>query len=53
MFVYSVLSVFWLSGLRGGCSCGGGHGLASRLGGLGCSLLAFCFNFVVQQYTLL
>ena len=32
LFVYFLLSVLWLSSLRGVRSCGGRHGLGSRLG---------------------
>ena len=31
LFVYFLFSVLWLSTLRGGRSCGGRHGLDSRL----------------------
>ena len=39
--------VFWLPRLRGVRSCGGRHGLASRLGRLGCSFVAYRFNFTI------
>ena len=45
--VYSALcrlsSVLWLSSLRGVRSCGGRHGLGSRLGLLGLFVFSFCF----------
>ena len=52
MFMNYLRSVFWLSGLlQGARSCGSRHGLASRLGRLGCSFSLF-FNLlysVVQK----
>ena len=36
MFVYSLLSIFWLSGVGGVRRSGDRHGLASRLRRLGC-----------------
>ena len=41
LFVGLLLSVVWLSGLRGFRGCGGRHGLGSRFGMLG--LLGFSF----------
>ena len=38
-----LLSVVWLSSLRGIYSCGGRHGLGSRLG---CSFSGFCFSTI-------
>ena len=47
LFVHFLLSVLWLStsSLRGVRSCGGRHGLGSRLGLLG--LLVFSFLLLV------
>ena len=43
VFVCFLLSVVWLSSLRGIRSCGGRHGLSSRLGLLGLFVLDFYF----------
>ena len=43
LFVYFLLSVLWLSSLRGVRSCGDRHGLGSRLGLLGLFVTRFCF----------
>ena len=49
MFVYFLLSVVWLSSLRGVRSCGGGHGLVSRLGLRG----LFVFSFFAFRFCLI
>ena len=41
LFVCFMLSVLWLSNLRGIRSCGGRHGLGSRLGLLGLFIYIF------------
>ena len=46
MFVCFLLSVVWLSSLRGIRSCGGRHGLGSRLGLLG----LFVFKFLLLGF---
>ena len=46
MFVYFLLSVVWLSSLRGVRSCSGRHGLGSRLGLLG----LFVFSFLLPGF---
>ena len=43
LLVYFLLSVLWLSSLRGVRSRGGCHGLGSRFGLLGLFVLGFCF----------
>ena len=43
LFVCFLFSVVWLSSLRGIRSCGGSHGLGSRLGLLG----LFVFRFLL------
>ena len=45
LFVCFLLSVVWLSSLRGIRSCGGRHGLDSRLGLLG----LFVYSFLLLQ----
>ena len=47
-FVYFLVSVLWLSSLRGIRSCGGRHGLGSRLGLLGLFVFSFLFLDFVQ-----
>ena len=46
LFVCFLLSVVWLSSLRGTRSCGGRHGLGSRLGLLG----LFVFRFLLLGF---
>ena len=46
LFVYFLLSVVWLSSLRGSRNCGGRHGLGSRLGLLG----LFVFRFLLLGF---
>ena len=46
LFVCCLLSVVWLSSLRGIRSCGGRHGLDSRLGQLG----LFVFRFLLLGF---
>ena len=46
LFVCFLLSVVWLSSLRGIRSCGGRHGLGSRLGLLG----LFVFRFLLLGF---
>ena len=46
LFVCFLLSVVWLSSLRGIRSCGGRHGLGSRLGLLG----LFVFMFLLLGF---
>ena len=41
LFVRFLLFFVWLSSLRGICSCGGRHGLVSRLGLLGLFVFSF------------
>ena len=46
LFVCFLLSVLWLCSLRGIRSCGGRHGLGSRLGLLG----LFVFRFLLLGF---
>ena len=48
LFVCFMLSVVWLSSLRGIRSCGGRHGLGSRLGLLG--LFVFTCRFLLLGF---
>ena len=48
LFVNFLLSVLWLSSLRGVRSCGGRHGLVSRLG----PLWLFVFFFFLSRFYL-
>ena len=48
LFVNFLLSVIWLSSLRGFRRCGGHRGLGSRFGLLGLFVSAVCFKVLIK-----